>query len=147
MKKLKPLLIILAIYLVFVFLFVRPKFGPQIQRIPTDFENTPALGLNLDLPTNTDISKEYLPAEQLAAFDKLTENYSLAENTVIKSVSSKDFADTSLDCPSKDSAYSQVITPGYLFLLQTDTGETKDYRISTDLKSFTQCPLDLNISN
>lgn len=50
----------------------------------------------------------------------------------------KQFPDTSLDCPSPGIMYTQVITPGYQFLLHYD-GTVYDYRITDEGDSVVLC--------
>ena len=56
-----------------------------------------------------------------------------AESDEITVVSTEEveWSDTSLGCPEPDGMYAQVITPGYIIVLETG-GETFDYHSSTD---------------
>lgn len=48
------------------------------------------------------------------------------------SMEEKDWSDTSLGCPQEDMVYAQVITPGYLIILQVGD---KEYEYHTDKDS------------
>ena len=54
-----------------------------------------------------------------------------AEDIEVKSGEEVEWSDGSLGCPEKDRMYIQVITPGYLFVLEVDGQE---YEYHTDLE-------------
>ncbi|NCT55992.1 hypothetical protein GW755_04070 [bacterium] len=138
MKKIKPLLIIILVYITFFSLFVRPKFGPQAEKIPSQFESGPPLELNLN-KTSTGIKKEDLTPEQLTAFERVTAEYFRDTPISINAVNEEDFGNTSLGCPVEGTMYAEVITPSFKFDLEDESGKKLDYRISKDLKIIKEC--------
>lgn len=140
-KIFKTILTALLIYFAVVYFLLQPKFGPQFERSQDRFDENNLLDLNFD-SVNSDkesLNKDDLNEDQLLAFDALLANHSLSDQLIIKSVDEEEYSDTSLGCPSEDSFYSQVITPGFKFVLEDENGETLDYRISKDLSTFANC--------
>ena len=69
--------------------------------------------------------------EQIAVQDLATYLGVRVENIEVKSGEEVEWSDGSLGCPEKDRMYIQVITPGYLFVLEVDGQE---YEYHTDLQ-------------
>lgn len=78
------------------------------------------------------------PLEELIALAKADLAQRLGiniEEISVQSIVKKTWSDASLGCPEKGKLYAQVITPGYLIILETG-GKTYDYRASTSWVSF-----------
>jgi hypothetical protein len=69
--------------------------------------------------------------EQIAIQDLASRLGVRVENVKVKSGEEVEWSDGSLGCPEKDRMYIQVITPGYLFILEVDGQE---YEYHTDLQ-------------
>lgn len=140
-KSLETILVALIIYFGFVYFLLQPKFGPQFESAGDRFDEGNQLDLNFENDTaeQSTIKQEELSEDQLAAFEFIMANHSLSDQVVIRSVVENDFGDTSLGCPESDLVYSEVITPGFMFSLENETGEILDYRISKDLSTFVNC--------
>lgn len=145
-KYFKSIFTILFVYSIFLLVFVSSKSGPQVERLPDKFDNTPPIDINLDGLTEAEVLKKDLTDEQLLAFNKLLSFYSLSDSVIIKSFSEENFGDTSLGCPKKNVNYSQVETPGYKFSLFIEDKDLRDYRISKDLEILADCT-QINIEN
>jgi hypothetical protein len=69
--------------------------------------------------------------EQAAIQDLASHLGVRVEDVQVKSGEELEWSDGSLGCPEKDRMYIQVITPGYLFILEVDGQE---YEYHTDLQ-------------
>ncbi len=69
--------------------------------------------------------------EQIAIQDLATYLGVRAKDVEVKSGEEVEWSDGSLGCPEKERMYIQVITPGYLFVLEVDGQE---YEYHTDLQ-------------
>lgn len=140
----KGLVVLLTIIIVFgfAFLFLTPKYGPQVE-IP--FLNR---GSSSDVPNDSSVNDiDQIAQEQVqkrsnaidAAINDLTSAESMRDADVkVSDVSYKEFADTSLGCSIEGESYAQVVTPGYEVVL--NVGDTSfDYRVSEDLQIIKVC--------
>ena len=57
-----------------------------------------------------------------------------AENLIVVMSAQRDWADTSLGCPEPGRTYAQVITPGYVVIIDTDDLVT-EIQVNTDTDS------------
>lgn len=65
-----------------------------------------------------------------------------ADEIIVVSVEEVEWSDTSLGCPEPDGMYAQMITPGYLLVLERD-GKTYEYHSGTDPEgTLVQCNLE-----
>ena len=77
------------------------------------------------------------------ATEDLIQATSAASNDItVVSTEEVEWSDTSLGCPEPDGMYAQMITPGYLIVLETD-GETYKYHSGSDPEGpLVQCNLE-----
>ena len=81
--------------------------------------------------SQVDIPEEAEPLVRMARLD-LTERLGIdEENVIVKSVEATDFSDASLGVPEPGKSYAQVITPGYIIMLEAE-GETYEYHGAED---------------
>jgi len=81
--------------------------------------------------SQVDIPEEAEPLVRMARLD-LTERLGIdEENVTVKSVDATDFSDASLGVPEPGKSYAQVITPGYIIMLEAE-GETYEYHGAED---------------
>lgn len=101
--------------------------------------SNPPIELPLPPSENPKFSK---PIEELIALAKtdLAQRLGIKiEEISVQSIVEKTWSDASLGCPEKGKLYAQVITPGYLIILETG-GKTYDYRASTSWVHFCSSP-------
>jgi len=141
-KTFKTVIFALILYFLVFFFFLKPKFGPQIERVTKSFEDPTSLdmGSNLNNKGKSNISKDNLNDKQLAAFKKIISKYDLSDQVTIKSLEESEFSDTSLGCPDPETNYTKTVTPGFIFNLENEQGINLNYRISKDLNISVKCP-------
>jgi hypothetical protein len=61
-----------------------------------------------------------------------------AESVVVQSVKSREWPDSSLGCPQRGAAYLQVITPGYLIVVEAG-GKTLEYHTNKSGAALVLC--------
>ena len=116
--------------------------GPLVQCVddePSE-EDTQS---DADVASASDAQAEPLPRLIQRAIADLVQTTSAAadEITVVNS-EEVEWSDTSLGCPQPDGMYAQMITPGYLFILERD-GKTYEYHSGTDPEGpLVQCNLE-----
>ena len=78
---------------------------------------------------------------QRAIADLVQTTSAAADEITVVNTEEVEWSDTSLGCPQPDGMYAQMITPGYLFILERD-GETYEYHSGTDPEGpLVQCNL------
>ncbi|MCJ7621732.1 MAG: hypothetical protein MUP64_16130 [Anaerolineae bacterium] len=95
---------------------IRTPLAEEEPMTPQPTQGTPAASLPYEARRVVQMAKEDL-ARKL--------DLSISEISVI-SVESVDWSDTSLGCPQPGMMYAQVITPGFLIVLEA-MGQTYDY--------------------
>ena len=79
---------------------------------------------------------------QRAIADLVQTTSAAADEITVVNTEEVEWSDTSLGCPQPDGMYAQMITPGYLFILERD-GETYEYHSGTDPEGpLVQCNLE-----
>ena len=79
---------------------------------------------------------------QRAIADLVQTTSAAADEITVVNTEVVEWSDTSLGCPQPDGMYAQMITPGYLFILERD-GETYEYHSGTDPEGpLVQCNLE-----
>lgn len=69
-----------------------------------------------------------------AALDDLTQQINLSPDQIsLVSIEAKEWSDSSLGCPQEGFMYAQVITPGYLIVLEADGVEYEYHTNQSDL--------------
>ncbi len=77
-----------------------------------------------------------------ATEDLIQATSAAADEITVVSTEEVEWSDTSLGCPEPDGMYAQMITPGYLIVLETD-GETYKYHSGSDPEGpLVQCKLE-----
>ena len=77
-----------------------------------------------------------------ATEDLIQATSAAADDITVVSTEEVEWSDTSLGCPEPDGMYAQMITPGYLIVLETD-GETYKYHSGSDPEGpLVQCNLE-----
>ena len=77
-----------------------------------------------------------------ATEDLIQATSAAADEITVVSTEEVEWSDTSLGCPEPDGMYAQMITPGYLIVLETD-GETYKYHSGSDPEGpLVQCNLE-----
>ena len=77
-----------------------------------------------------------------ATEDLIQTTSAAADEITVVSTEEVEWSDTSLGCPEPDGMYAQMITPGYLIVLETD-GETYKYHSGSDPEGpLVQCNLE-----
>ena len=95
-----------------------------------------------------EIAPQIVVADPLSRLvERATEDLMQAANVAsdeitVLSTEEVEWSDTSLGCPEPDGMYAQMITPGYLIVLETG-GESYNYHTSTDPEGpLVHCTLD-----
>ncbi len=79
---------------------------------------------------------------QRAIADLVQTTSAAADEITVVNSEEVEWSDTSLGCPQPDGMYAQMITPGYLFILERD-GKTYEYHSGTDPEGpLVQCNLE-----
>ncbi len=77
-----------------------------------------------------------------ATEDLMQATSAASDEITVVSTEEVEWSDTSLGCPEPDGMYAQMITPGYLIVLETG-GESYNYHTSTDPEGpFVHCTLE-----
>lgn len=145
MKTGKDVLIVggsvVVLVVLFFAVFLRPKSGPQFEII-----TKPALEVlqedDTKVKPNYIIDYGDITNEEKDVVDLAVGSLNPTEAVLVNRVVAQYFSDSSLDCPQEDTAYSQVITQGYVVLLQVGDF-SYDYRVKTDEPLVLQCSATL----
>ena len=113
--------------------------GPLVQC--TEDGTPAALETNVDM-TQMDTENGLTRLVERAAEDLMQATSAAADEITVVSTEEMEWSDTSLGCPEPDGMYAQMITPGYLIVLETG-GETYRYHTATDPEGpLVQCNLE-----
>ncbi len=113
--------------------------GPLVQC--TEDGTPAALETTVDM-TQIDSEDGLTRLVERATQDLMQATSAAADEITVVSTEEVEWSDTSLGCPEPDGMYAQMITPGYLIVLETG-GETYKYHTATDPEGpLVQCNLD-----
>ncbi len=102
--------------------------GPLVQCTE---DGTPAAMAMVEIAPQIDV---VVPLDRLverATEDLMQATSAASDEITVVSTEEVEWSDTSLGCPEPDGMYAQMITPGYLIVLETG-GETYNYHTGTD---------------
>jgi|GEM_PF-6265295 len=141
----KGLVVLVTIIVVFgfAFLFLSPKYGPQVE-IPflsrgstNDQQKSDSINSEADQVAQEQVQKRSDAIN--AAISDLSSSQNVNSDEIsVKDVSFEEFSDSSLGCSSEGETYEQVVTPGFKVLLSVGSTEY-DYRISEDSQIIKVC--------
>ena len=113
--------------------------GPLVQCTE---DGTPALSGTIEGVTQMDVGVALPRLIERAIEDLVQATSAAAGEVAVVSAEEVEWSDTSLGCPQPDGMYAQMITPGYLFILERD-GDTYEYHSGTDPEGpLVQCNLE-----
>lgn len=124
-----------------------PPSATPMTELPTEIIEpvspiSPATTVETDMENSTTRSIEPLPgsdAAVAAAIADLVQQKSLpADAITVTSIEAREWSDASLGCPQEGFMYAQVITPGYLIILEAQ-GQTYEYHTDEEGRSVILC--------
>ena len=102
--------------------------GPLVQCTE---DGTPAAMAMVEIAPQIDVVAPLDRLVERATEDLMQATSAASDEITVVSTEEVEWSDTSLGCPEPDGMYAQMITPGYLIVLETG-GETYEYHTTTD---------------
>lgn len=140
----------LLVFFAFVYFFLEPKYGPQIEvteeqkgereeeqeYIDSNTSEEDSVGMN---PDYGELTEDQIQIADRAIGDLLNSSDGITPGMItVKSFEEQEFEDASLGCPQEGESYAQVVTPGYQITLEAQ-GEEYDYRVAEDSETVLLC--------
>ncbi len=127
-------ILIFVIIIILLYLKNNSYFQSMLMKTLPTSTPTPSAADNIIIPGSKD-DKENLINK---AKEDLAERLDVIKEEIkVKSTQKKDWPDSSLGCPKPGMMYAQVITPGYLIVLET-VGKGYNYHTSQDVVTLCQ---------